>query len=53
MMKNRVIYTFINMYLNNLKNNSNIEDKSFCAVITGIITYTMYMKLQICIHNTI
>jgi hypothetical protein len=33
------------MYLNNMKN-SNDVDKSFCAVFTGIITYTMYIKLQ-------
>jgi hypothetical protein len=36
------------MYLN-LKN-SNAVDKSFCAVITGMITYTIYMKLQKYIH---
>jgi hypothetical protein len=40
-MINRVIYTYINIYLNNMMNNSNALDKSFCAVITGMITYTM------------
>jgi hypothetical protein len=45
MMNNRIIYTYISMYLNNTKNNSNAVDKSFNAVITGI-TYTMCMKLQ-------
>jgi hypothetical protein len=34
MMNNRVIYTYINMYLNNMKNKSNAVDESFCAVIT-------------------
>jgi hypothetical protein len=38
------------MYLNNMKNNINAVDKSFYAVITGMVTYTMYMKLQKYIH---
>jgi hypothetical protein len=46
MMNNRVIYTYFNMYLNNMKNNINAVDKFSCAVITGTITYTIYMKLQ-------
>jgi hypothetical protein len=46
MMNNRVTYTYINKYLNSMKNNSNVADKSFCVVITGMINYTMYMKLQ-------
>jgi hypothetical protein len=46
MMNNRVIYTYINMYLNN----SNDVDKSFYAAITGMITYTICMKLQKYIH---
>jgi hypothetical protein len=29
MMNNRVIYTYINMYLNNMKNNSNAVDNYF------------------------
>jgi hypothetical protein len=33
-----------------MKNNGNAVDKSFCAVITGMITYTMNMKLQQYIH---
>jgi hypothetical protein len=52
MMNSRVIYTYLNMYFNNIlyyfnnmKNNSNAVDKSFCAVITEMITYTIYMKL--------
>jgi hypothetical protein len=45
MMNNRVIYTDINMYLSNMKNSSAV-DKYFCAVITGMITYTIYMMLQ-------
>jgi hypothetical protein len=39
-MMNRVIYTYINMYLDNMKNKSNAVDKFFCAVITGMITCT-------------
>jgi cell division protein ZapA (FtsZ GTPase activity inhibitor) len=50
MMNNRVIYTYVNNYLNNMKNNSNAVDKSLCTVITGMVTYTMYMKLQNYIH---
>jgi hypothetical protein len=38
------------MYLNNMKNNSNAVDKPFCAVITGMKTYTIYMQLQKYIH---
>jgi hypothetical protein len=49
-MNNRVIYTYINMYLINMKNNTNIVDKSFFAVIAGIISYKIYMKLQKCIY---
>jgi hypothetical protein len=33
-----------------MKNNSIAEDKSFSALITGMITYTLYMKLQKYIH---
>jgi hypothetical protein len=36
MMSNRLIYTYISKYLNNMKNNSNAMDKSICAVVTGI-----------------
>jgi hypothetical protein len=36
MMNNRLIYTYINKYFNNMKNNSNAMDKSIRAVITGI-----------------
>jgi hypothetical protein len=50
MMNSRVAYTYINMYLNNMKNNKNAGDKSFCAVISRMITYTIYMKLQKYIH---
>jgi cell division protein ZapA (FtsZ GTPase activity inhibitor) len=46
MMNNTVIYTYINMYLDNMKNKSNSVDNSFCAVITGMITCTTYRKLQ-------
>jgi hypothetical protein len=45
MMNNGLIYTYINKYLNNIKNNSNAMDKSISAVITGI-TYTIYTKVQ-------
>jgi hypothetical protein len=57
MVINRVIYIYINKYLNNTKNNSNAVHKSFCAVISGIITYTIYRKFTIkiiildCIHR--
>jgi hypothetical protein len=37
MMNNRVIYTYINTYWNNMKNNGNAVDNSFLAVITGVI----------------
>jgi hypothetical protein len=45
MMNNRVMYTYINIYFNNMKN-INAVDKSLYAVIAGMITYTVYMKLQ-------
>jgi hypothetical protein len=38
------------MYWNNMKNNSDAEDKSFLSGITGKITYTNYLKLQKHIH---
>jgi hypothetical protein len=47
-MNNIVLYNetlymlYINMYLKNMKKNSNAVEKS-CALITGII-YTVYMK---------
>jgi hypothetical protein len=50
MMNNRVKYTYISRYLNNMKNNSNAVDKSFLVGITGKITYTIYMKLKKYIH---
>jgi hypothetical protein len=49
-MNNRVTYTYINKHLNNMKNNSNAVDKSYCAVISGMMTYTMCIKLQKYIH---
>jgi hypothetical protein len=45
MMNSRLIYTYINKYLSNMKNNSNAMDKSICAVITAK-TYTIYTKVQ-------
>jgi hypothetical protein len=45
MINNKLIYTYINKYLNNMKNNSNAMDKSIRAVITGI-TYAIYTKFQ-------
>jgi hypothetical protein len=33
-MNNRIIYAYINMYLDNMKNKSNAVDKPFCAVFT-------------------
>jgi hypothetical protein len=43
------MHIYNNMYLNNMKNNSSAVDKFFCAVFTGMITYTIYTKLQKCI----
>jgi hypothetical protein len=36
-MKNRDIYTYINMYWNNMKSNGNAVDMSFCMAINGMI----------------
>jgi hypothetical protein len=51
MMNNNVIHTYNNMYLNNTKNNLNAVDKSFCVVMKGMITYTIYTKLQKCNYH--
>jgi hypothetical protein len=41
---------YINIYLKKMKSNSNAVGKSFCAVFTGVVTYTMYKKLEIYVH---